>query len=570
MKFKLLSLLAIALLAWSCSDDPLMSEKGSTGRSIPSNDEEIVLQERDLSLPSLSEMNSKIEARKNTITRNVVVDPLIGNSSVLLGYSYRVGNGILGDFDNVCYPVINTNELGRYIDGKKLLHFTSESFSFYNQETYVQRIQESQTISGSVGFGYKLFGINISATYQKTFYSETTSLKEHLNSELTMTYNDVAYTLNSAEGARKIYASKYLTSQFLYDLYNSPMSELLNRYGEFVLTGYNTGGKANALFVADIEDTSKKEQEKTQFDLAVKASLQYSAASGDTAKVSMKFGKSKVNFSETGNLKKTLRTKLSLYGGIPSGIGGIGAQNLTDVDLNLDDWLKSIINDPSKHTIVSISKNGLVPIFEFVFEQNFRGRLEDTANGLLPAYPGLQEPRFEIERVFVKIDHNDLPLYAIRPVLVTRQGDKIVFPTSVDCNVSDAELSRNVNANIFNDKALKIKNEIMKRFQAGTTTGLKIVSKPNAHLNPTVRDPLCFDLSSINMNYLKKWRNPYTHVLYIYDEINHCAFSTYADELDEDGTGMLSYYGFSSNWINSIPNKALSLQNLTSYTVIGL
>lgn len=153
---------------------------------------------------------------------------------------------------------------------------------------------------------------------------------------------------------------------------------------------------------------------------------------------------------------------------------------------------------------------------------------------------------------------------------MTRQGDKIFLPSAVDKGVSNNELARNNDPKVFNEKALRIKNEIMKRFQAGTGSGLRIEADAVFRLNPFLCNTLCFDLSKINLDNLKKFKNSFTNAVYIYDDISKLAFSVYADEMDGDEKGLLRYYGFSNKWINSIPEENLALSTLLTYKIIGL
>ena len=74
----------------------------------------VVLQERNAALPKEIRTRPVILEDK-TATRAVNESGgIIGNSDVLLGYSYSIGNSILGDYENVISPVIDLMKVKEY------------------------------------------------------------------------------------------------------------------------------------------------------------------------------------------------------------------------------------------------------------------------------------------------------------------------------------------------------------------------------------------------------------------------------------------------------------------------
>lgn len=65
----------------------------------------IVLQERSLELPKTIKTCPVILEKKETTRATSENGAIIGNSDALLGYSYSIGNSILGDYENVISPV---------------------------------------------------------------------------------------------------------------------------------------------------------------------------------------------------------------------------------------------------------------------------------------------------------------------------------------------------------------------------------------------------------------------------------------------------------------------------------
>lgn len=78
--------------------------------------------------------------------------------------------------------------------------------------------------------------------------------------------------LQTAPSALKRIAADYLDELFVDALYNSSMVELMQSYGEFVLTGYYTGGRASALFYGLDRNNTQFDSKETDMDVAINAS----------------------------------------------------------------------------------------------------------------------------------------------------------------------------------------------------------------------------------------------------------------------------------------------------------
>ena len=55
-----------------------------------------------------------------------------------------------------------------------------------------------------------------------------------------------------------------MNSSFISELYNTPIANIIENWGPYIVSHYYTGGRANALYVADYkENTSFEQREKT-------------------------------------------------------------------------------------------------------------------------------------------------------------------------------------------------------------------------------------------------------------------------------------------------------------------
>lgn len=131
---KLIVLLGITLCIASCEN----------GENIPTDNERhsdyIVLKERDARLPKEATTKPIEISPKPTTKASGPNGEIIGNSDVLLGYSYTVGNSIMGDYTNVISQVVDLQKVKdidtTYITPKALNVNQKHSFAYSNFDRY--------------------------------------------------------------------------------------------------------------------------------------------------------------------------------------------------------------------------------------------------------------------------------------------------------------------------------------------------------------------------------------------------------------------------------------------------
>ena len=553
----ILSAALLGLILASCNNEEILPLNYNTNEQ----EEVIIVQERNPKLPVKS-VNKPVVVEDCSLTRTTNGNgAIIGNSDALLGYSYSVGNSILGDYSNVGHPVVNIEKVKEYgtdyISPKALQFFSAERFSYSNYDSYESKLSETNKIATGFSLNLGLFKIGRKKTTETTFNSTITSSNQAVYGELNMLYYNSSFELLST--SRKLYARECLSPVFQRNLYSSTMGDILNTYGEYILTGYITGGKAFALFAGLGNNTSSSVSNEQAMDTNIDASVSWKE---NSASGSCNFGNGNGSSSSTTTGVTNIQTKLWIYGGTPGGLIMNSANELNNINLDLNPWVASL-SDSDTHTIVDLTENGIYPLSEFILEENFKRRLDATSLGALPKYPSFVTPYIDVMRVFERYSSTTgEALYDIAAVLTTRQGDKIVLRTGDAETATDAELRNNENASVFTQKANAIALEKQEFYD------LEIRINSSTRLNPIMGTPLCIDLGKIDESSMYVYSNPRTGIQYIYDRTNKIAFSHLVDDLD--GDWILDEYGI-RDWVESLETKSIALATIAnSYKIIGL
>ena len=232
------------------------------------------------------------------------------------------------------------------------------------------------------------------------------------------------------------------------------------------------------------------------------------------------------------------------------------AHDVFNFTIDLTNWLQSL-NAPKTHTMIDIQDQGLFPISDFILEENFKQRYNDTHMDL-QYQEYLEEPYIEIVKVYVRKSSKGEKLYDIVPVLSTRQGDKLIFSNPDAINQSDEELKANNTTATFTEKSNAIKDEKSKYYK------LAIKANPNKIINPIIQTTLSFPINNVKESGMYKFKNSNTNIWYIYNPTSLYCFAFYDDDYIPDAYGI-------ADWINSIPIKTVSMTTLYQrYRIFGL
>ena len=471
------------------------------------------------------------------------------------------GTYVMGDFANVTFPIINLDALqvydATYVSATHLNTSDRNVVTFADFDRYQYNSTVTKKVSSGFSLNFKVFSLGHKKTTTETFKTIIDNSDEATFGELSLYFINNQYGLQNAKDARNLYARKFLAKSFVRNLYNSTLASVLDNYGDFVVTGYLTGGKAFANYAGRNSTANTTEGKEKGLEKSINASVTYKGTTG-----SGELGFTSSNQSSSTSEFKSTDTfvQIKTFGGIQDGNAVVKACALSDLNVDLSSWFNSL-NDDNNHTIIDVTDNSLFPLSDFVLEKNFKQRLDDTTNGVLATYNEFVIPYMETARVMVRSTSAYEPLYDVCPVLVTRQGDRIIFKSSQV--KTDDELRKNNSAEQFAQKHQTILAQTEKLFSA------EIGLEPNkkAKLTPMLRNPLCIEVEDFDKSEYYRYYNASNSVEYVYNPKKKVAFSYYVDEDEDD---IAEVYGISS-WVDSLPEKKISIGTLANYyTIIGL
>lgn len=555
--FYIIILSAVIPFFIACSDNLDLPTSQMSAIEAENSEGDVVIQKRN---PNLPEVVTKAPTFEEGLTRN---NATIGSSDKFLGYGYKLYNGnyIPSDFDNFTHSILNIEAIKAYdesyVDEKYPNWNDQSSYTYYNFDDYTHFSTESKTIKTGFSLNLGLFSIGKKRTTVETFRTFINETMEQTYGEMNILFAHGKFMLLNSSGSTKVYARQFLRRSFINNLYTSTISSVINSYGDLVVVGYYTGGRAFAQYMGNAASSTNVEQRTKSLDTSITASLTYE---GDSLNASFGFNGKNGNFDSTVYKKQDIFLRVKTLGGIQNEESAINTtMSPKDINIDLQSWRKSL-NDSKNHTVIDLTQEGLFPMSDFVLERNFQRRFDDTSKNILLPVTRLYTPSIMITRVLKKTSTSGDNLYEVAAVLVTRQGDQIVLSNG---NATDAELKQNEDNNVFLEKAKAIAEEKSKYF----SSDIQISYNTTKRLNPMFRSPLCIVLENFNENGFYKYYNETTNMEYLYDPTTKLCFSFLADDGDES---MLEVYGLST-WVSNLTEKRISMATLANlYTIIGL
>ncbi|MDR0891874.1 MAG: hypothetical protein LBN24_04605 [Mediterranea sp.] len=554
---KIFIFLFVSIAAIACNNDMSETVQICTQES---NLHEVVLQKRNPNLPTI--WSKPIKQHKST--RALITDP-----SDFLGNAYAIENGtsIIGDFANAKFKVVDLprllNEHPSYILGQELRTTNVSAISYADYS----RLEVNSSITKNVKKGFSLnlgiFSFGRKKTTSETFIHNSDNTQNEVYGELSIEVLNGMFSLQTTPSALKRIAADYLDELFIDALYNSSMVELLHSYGDFVLTGYYTGGRASALYYGIYKENLDFESRETKMTDEIKASYSWKRPNTTTpndsiatASAELTIGQDKGNSTKDTDKFSRLEYSVKTLGGAYGYSISTPAHDVTNFSVDLTAWFNSL-NDPKTHTMIDIQNEGLYPISDFILEENFKQRYNDTHMGF-QHQEELIEPSIEIMKMYVRKSKSGDKLYDVVPVLNTRQGDKLIFTNPITMQQSDEELKKNNELDVFMEKSRIIANQKAKYY------GLAIKALPNKTINPVIQTTLSFQIENVDESNMFRFKNKNTNIWYIYNPSSLYCFAYYDDDYITDAYGI-------GEWIDSIPIKKVSMMTLYQrYKIYGL
>ena len=562
MKTQIVVFLSFVFFCFSCTDNLDLQNLPTDIQVTGISKNEVILQERN---PKLPIPQAKKISFDNALSRNIND---IAISDNYLGYGYKLTNGnyIPSDFDNFTYSILDIDAIkeydASYVDAKYPNWNDQSSYAYYDFNEYVHLSSISKTVKSGFSLNLGFFSIGKKKTTTETFRTFMDEEKEQTFGEMNILFAHGKFMLLSSDAASKVYARQFLRRSFVNSLYSSTISSILKAYGDFVVVGYYTGGRAFAQFMGNSSASQNVEETTKSLENGIKASFVYKEDSISGSGY-FSFNGKDGTFDSTYYTKSDIFVQIKTFGGIQDGSGIINSTSvLKDINIDLQPWRKSL-SDSKNHTVIDLTEEGLFPMSDFVLEKNFKNRFDDTSKGILLPVTQFYEPKIDIQRVVSRRTSTGEKLYDIAPVLVTRQGDLIVLSNGEANSLSDEELRANNNKNVFVEKAELIKHELSANFSSDIEIGYDTKNS----IDPLLRNPLCLVLSHFDYNGFYKYYNAKTNMEYLYNPTSKICFSFFADEGDES---ILDVYGLYT-WGSELVEKNISIATLANlYTIIGL
>ena len=197
------------------------------------------------------------------------------------------------------------------------------------------------------------------------------------------------------------------------------------------------GGKAVALYTGLYKKSDTTITKEKNMNAEISGSYGFKMKNNGNGGVSadLGIGKDFANGTVSTNQFTTLRTSIKTVGGSPEFASFSIPQNIGTVNVNLSAWVSSL-NNKSNHSIIEILEGGLIPLTEFVVEENLKNMITELyATGVNEIKP-FQEPYIDIRRIFY---NQQIAVWA--SYLVTRFGDEIklrqetAFPLQANENI---------------------------------------------------------------------------------------------------------------------------------------
>jgi hypothetical protein len=525
---------------------------------------DVILQKRNPNLP-----RAKALVLNDFQTRSDI-SGAIGNSDVFLGYGYNLKNGnyILGAQSNVTHAIIDLNAIKAYdstfVTGIRLNTTETSSFAYNTFDRYQYNSIISKKVTSGVSLNFKMFSLGKKKATTDIFKTVIDNMDEATYGELNLNFINSQFALENSEATRRLFSRQFLTKSFIRNLYNSTIKSTLDAYGDFVLTGYMTGGKAYAFYAGNATKAATTNEKEKDMEESINASITYKSGNNSgSGSGDLGFSGSNKVSTETAFSDSTTYIYIKTYGGKrDGGEAEIKARAIKGLNIDLSSWMNSL-SDVSNHEMVDLVDNSLYPLSSFVLEKNFKQRLDDTSDEILPYFNDFVDPYIEIVRVLVRSTPSYEPLYDVVPILVTRQGDRIILKDGSTSSATDEELRKNNDDNVFIQKAKDFAANTSKLF----SSELQISYNTRKRINPVLRNPLCIELTGFNKQNFYRFYYEKTSIEYIYDPSSRICFSYYIDEGDDEA---LDVYGIRS-WVESLPERNISIASLAnSYKIIGL
>lgn len=373
--FKSVLLLSILMLS-SCNDD-IALEKDSTNTTVANNEissKKMILVRKRAEPAIISTGIDSVYRQQDANLESILLRASSTTNLGNLGSGFKLDNKFpLETPLNMTFSVVDPNKIyaadSSNISINNILTTDKSYSAFATSDYYFTNSEVSKTIKGSAsGSIGSLISAGVSSTYKEVFKTSTSNENQSVYGELSIYINRYRLALN--QGEMYNYSERYITNGFRNTLYENSIMQTMNIYGTHVLSDYLLGGAAKALYKGVSKTTTNAKSKETDLEIALKGSFLSFSSSGSFGLTTKSKDSVAAKFSKVDISVKTIG------GETGHGIAAFTTPgDLSQTSIDLSTWAKSVNN--SNAIINHINPNGLVPLYEFVLEDNFKRKIKE-------------------------------------------------------------------------------------------------------------------------------------------------------------------------------------------------
>lgn len=467
-----------------------------------------ILKERDPNYPW-------IPYQKSTLSR---ATPTIIGLKDCMGRSLKCNTFPIENIENLGYPVIDmdkfTKDYPTYFTSWRLGNESAESFSFANFDRFIENSNIKKNVSNGFSLNLGIFKLGHKKKMSEIFSTSLIENNQCVFGMLNILVKDSCYNLLLSSNIKNKIITNYLHPMFREELYNTSPSEFFSNYGGFVLSNYITGGKALGFYCGIYKQSETSETKEHNMNKEISGSFGFKK---DSISGSWGFGKNFANGNSSTNTFSSLQTSIQTIGGASGSTAISIPQDINTINVDLSEWMKSL-KDSKNNSIISVLENGLIPITDFIVEENLKDAFLDIYKNGVTNITSMQEPYILFSQGEGTLSGVTWYIY-----LITRFGDQILLRTRF--------------ANPWNNFPESIQDELQR---ISNIFGLKIVQDLNldgfdgAVSGPSYDEEIPFDaFAENNMTKFIDENNGVIYLLYT-DENNKFAYSIHYDKIIDE------------------------------------
>lgn len=506
---------------------------------VPHNDRPdgyIVLKERDVNYPW------KLFKRDNGLLSETQNSFDVLEFYDYLGRSYKWESYPMANPEKIGFQVIDVARFSRdeptYFSKRKLGQGEATSFAYSGFQRYTENSKTTKKINGGFSLNLGLFSIGAKRNMSEVFSTSKIEESKRVFGELNVVIKDSAYIMQYSSNIRTQILNGYLTADFKEELYNTTPSELFYNYGGFVMAGFMTGGRATAVYTGLYNSTESEETKERDMNRDISASY---GMNGTGASANLGIGKGFSNGTSSSNKITQLETSVKTIGGSYQFSGFTIPQDVNTINVDLSGWVRSL-SDKSTHNIVDFPDGGLIPLTDFIVEENLKQEFFKIYQEGITKVTPMQEPYVLIR--IVNIVSAQLGVFEI--TLRTRFGDYIILQQNY----------------VYMGAANNFVNGQAERF--GKIFGIKILTTADQRSVQQSSDGVVSTDKFFDENTMSKFIDKQNNTIYLLysGERGKYAYSIHYDRL-------LDEYVM-RNFVNGLPEVTISRQELLRYTIYAL